>query len=89
MYKEILNNLHEELNLLNKEKCELIDRIKKKEKAYETIAELQAEQHKNEGKLAVQKGICPFPEECSLNKSCVKDRCNADTCSNGYAYRFS
>lgn len=40
-------------------------------------------------KLAVYKGICPFPNDCNKRKTCTKDDCSADTCSNGYAYRFS
>lgn len=40
-------------------------------------------------KLAVVKGICPFPESCNNRSFCEKDFCNADVCSNGYAYRMS
>ncbi|EHQ88308.1 hypothetical protein DesyoDRAFT_1138 [Desulfosporosinus youngiae DSM 17734] len=39
--------------------------------------------------LAVSKGACPFPESCSKRDVCTLSHCDADTCSNGYAYRFS
>lgn len=32
---------------------------------------------------------CPFPLECNRRFNCEKQRCNADVCSNGYAYRMS
>jgi hypothetical protein len=39
--------------------------------------------------LAVNRGVCPFPSECSIRDKCVKKHCNYDTCVNGYAYRMS
>jgi hypothetical protein len=53
------------------------------------MSKLQNEYEKQNGNLAVQKGICPFPEKCSVRNSCIKNSCNADVCSNGYTYRFS
>jgi len=40
-------------------------------------------------KLAVIKGICPFDMSCNLRNTCTKDKCSADTCSGGYAYKMS
>lgn len=39
--------------------------------------------------LAVVRGVCPFPAQCNLRESCTLKRCNADVCSNGFAYRYS
>lgn len=32
---------------------------------------------------------CPFPLDCNQRFDCKKQRCNADECSNGYAFRRS
>jgi hypothetical protein len=34
-------------------------------------------------------GGCPFPYDCKYYMGCVRKGCNADVCSNGYAYRYS
>ncbi|MCD5384910.1 MAG: hypothetical protein LRZ94_01170 [Candidatus Pacebacteria bacterium] len=47
------------------------------------------EENRKLGRLAVQRGVCPFPESCNSRHTCTDTRCNADVCSNGYAYRFS
>jgi hypothetical protein len=41
-----------------------------------------------EKRLAIY-GICPFPESCNEWRTCISQRCNADCCSNGFAYRMS
>lgn len=41
------------------------------------------------GDLAVNKGICPFPDQCDERFKCTKNSCSYDTCSNGFAYRMS
>lgn len=40
-------------------------------------------------RLAVNKGSCPFPASCNKRKTCTKDYCNADTCTDGTAFRWS
>lgn len=37
----------------------------------------------------VGKGNCVFPASCNEWFICEKKYCNADVCSNGYAYRMS
>lgn len=34
-------------------------------------------------------GYCPFPYNCSEFEQCREPACNADECSDGYAYRRS
>lgn len=41
-----------------------------------------------ENKTALEKGICPFPDDCDGRDSCTYNHCNADVCSNGYAYKM-
>lgn len=89
MYTDILNHLDTEIQNLQNQIYELSERKKEREKARESIRLLQAEEEKKVGNLAVQKGICPFPDACEKAKYCTLNRCNADTCSNGYAYRMS
>jgi len=40
-------------------------------------------------RTAVQRGICPFPVDCSMRELCLEERCNHDTLSNGKTYRTS
>jgi hypothetical protein len=42
-----------------------------------------------EKRLAIQTGVCSFPDSCNERKTCTKTYCNADVCSNGFAYRMS
>lgn len=39
--------------------------------------------------LAVASGVCDFPLSCNERKTCKKNRCNYDVCTNGYCYRMS
>lgn len=89
MYTDILTHINTEIQNLNDQIRELSGKRQEREKARDSIKLLQAEEDAKGGKLATQKGICPFPKECSKAKYCTADRCNADTCSNGYAYRMS
>lgn len=89
MYTDILTHINTEIQTLNDQIRELSEKRQGREKARTSILLLQAEEDAKAGKLATQKGICPFPKECSKAKTCTADRCNADTCSNGYAYRMS
>lgn len=89
MYTDIIKHLNEEIVALQKQIQELTKKKQGREKARDAIRLLQAEEDRKAGKLAVQKGICPFPESCNEREFCTSDKCNADTCSNGYAYRMS
>jgi hypothetical protein len=89
MFTDILNHIDTEIQDLNSQIRELSEKRQGREKARTSILLLQAEEDQKAGKLATQKGICPFPEACSKANYCTADRCNADTCSNGYAYRMS
>jgi uncharacterized protein YydD (DUF2326 family) len=89
MYTDILKHIDEEISSLSKQIQELSEKRREREEARDAIRLLQAEEDAKAGKLATQKEICPFPEKCSRAKFCTYDRCNADTCSNGYAYRMS
>jgi len=89
MYKEIIKTINQQVSDIAKQIRELQNSQKTKIDAQKAIEKLQAEYEQDNNNLAVQKGICPFPESCSLVNDCTKDYCNADTCSNGYAYRFS
>jgi len=89
MYKEIIKSLSDQISEVNKQITDLQKNKQIKVGAKEAIEKLQAEYERDNNNLAVQKGICPFPKECNLKDSCIKNYCNADTCSNGYAYRFS
>ena len=89
MYKEIINTLSEQINDINQQIIKLTEDKNNKIKAKDAIELLQCELEAKNNNLAIQKGICPFDKECSLIKTCTKDYCNADTCSNGYAYRMS
>ncbi len=89
MYADILKHLAGEISSLNKQAQELLVKKKEREKAWEAIKLLQAEEDRKAGKLAIQKGICPFPNDCKERNYCIADRCNADTCDNGFTYRMS
>lgn len=49
------------------------------------------EAHNNQGcsDKELKHKNCPFPNSCNERDNCTKDYCNADVCSNGYAYRMS
>lgn len=70
-----------------------IDELRKEREAYacviEAIRGLKAVEDRKAGRLAVQKGVCPFPNECNKRFTCTADSCNADTCVNGFAYKMS
>ena len=89
MYKDIIRHLNGEIRALENQIYELSVKKQEREEALKTIKKLQAEEDRKAGKLAVQKGICPFPDSCNKREFCTKDRCNADVCSNGHAYRMS
>jgi hypothetical protein len=85
--------LEDELKIFEAEMFKQLDTKKKEisnlDQAIKGLKKVQAEYDRSKGNLAVQKGICPFPESCNEASCCTKDRCNADCCSNGYAYRAS
>ncbi len=89
MYSQI----REEISAKIKEIDKQIKELQKEQKAYSdviiAIREMQAVEDKRAGRLAVQKGICPFPNCCNQRNYCTKDSCNADVCDNGYCYRQS
>lgn len=89
LYTDILKHIHGEISSLDKQIHELAERKRERERARDAIKLLQAEEDRKAGKLAVQKGICPFPDRCKERKYCTADRCNADVCDNGFAYRMS
>ncbi len=89
MYKEIIKTITEQINNINKDISELQKTKQTKVDAKEAIEKLQTEYEKENNNLAIQKKICPFPEDCNLVDSCIKNYCNADVCDNGYAYRMS
>ena len=89
MYKEIIKSLTDQINEVNKQITDLQKNKQIKIDAKEAIKILQAEYERDNNNLAVQKGICPFPENCKLVKECVLNYCSADCCDNGYAYRMS
>jgi hypothetical protein len=89
LYTDILKHIHGEISSLNKQIQELATKRQEREKARDAIVLLQAEEDRKAGKLATQKGICPFPNDCKERNYCIADRCNADTCDNGFAYRMS
>lgn len=49
----------------------------------------EAKKANDDESLAVNKGTCPFPNECDERFICIKSDCYYDTCSNGFAYRMS
>ncbi len=89
MYKEIIKTINQQVNDISKQINQLQNDQKIKVEAMKAIEKLQAEYEKENGNLAIQKGVCPFPDSCSIATVCTKNSCNADTCSNGYAYRMS
>lgn len=89
LYKDIIQHLNDEIRALESQIYELSAKKREREKALQVIKKLQAEEDRKAGKLAVQKGIRPFPDSCNEREFCTKDNCNADVCSNGYAYRMS
>lgn len=89
MYKEIIKTLNEQISNLAKQIRELQDYQKIKTDARKAIEKLQAEYEKENNNLAVQKGVCPFPDKCNLKDECIKNSCNADVCDNGHCYRMS
>jgi len=89
MYKEIIKILNQQISDIAKQIRELQSSQKTKMDAQKAIEKLQSEYEKDNNNLAIQKGICPFPESCSLVDDCIKNYCNADECSNGYAFRRS
>ncbi len=89
MYKDILSHITKEISDIWKQEQELATKRQEREKARDAINLLQAEEDRKNGKLAVQKGICPFPNDCKEKRTCTKDRCNVDTCDNGFTYRMS
>lgn len=100
MFREAISLMQDRLNELNTKlnefKKEYENQIKEKEKeiknvenAIKELEKIQADYDREQRNLAVQKGVCPFPKECNERDYCTKDRCNADVCSNGYAYRMS
>ena len=89
LYKDIIQHLNDEIRALESQIYELSAKKQEREKALKAIKKLQVEEDRKAGKLAVQKGICPFPDSCNEREFCTNDRCSADVCSNGYAYRMS
>jgi len=89
MYKEIIKTLNQQISDIAKQIRESQDTQKTKVDAMKAIEKLQAEYEKENNNLAIQKGICPFPEDCNEKDSCIKNHCNADCCDNGYCYRMS
>lgn len=69
-----MENAIHDLNLLVNEAEQKADRLFK---------------HSLDQELAVAKGVCEFPLDCKERKTCKKNRCNYDVCTNGYCYRMS
>lgn len=89
MYTEILKELADRIRELDKQIAELSGKRQQYIKALEVLRKLQAEEDAKAGRLAVQRGVCPFPNSCDEREYCTRDHCDADTCTNGYAYRMS
>jgi hypothetical protein len=88
-YNKVLEDMQAKIAEINGK----IEELQKERSVYadviEAITALKAAEDQRAGRLAVQKGVCPFPESCKERFQCTRDSCNADTCSNGYAYRMS
>ena len=89
MYKDVIKGIGEEISLLDKEIYGLDEKRRMRKEAQKAIEKLQAEFEASHNNLAVQKGVCPFPESCNLVDSCTKNHCRADVSQNGHAYRMS
>lgn len=68
---------------------QLLQMMKEKDKREKQPFNMNIKTSFHNNKLAIAKGTCPFPTECSQRHICIKDNCNYDTCTNGYAYRYS
>jgi hypothetical protein len=83
--------IHEEVRLLEL-KCEAFKKLFYFNK---TVPMTQAEFFEYRPYLQILDlnqawGTCPFPEQCNRYDVCkLSEGCNADTCSNGNAYRMS
>lgn len=89
MYTEIITDLKNRIAELTGQIIELDKKREQYKKGLEAIRKLQAEEDAKAGKLAVQRGICPFPNDCNEREYCTRDWCNADTCDDGRVYRRS
>ena len=89
MYEKILTDIKEKMDKIKEQIKKFEKELKVYKDAYEAILKLQARYDKEMGNLAVQKGVCPFPEECNRREYCTTDYCNADACDNGHCYRMS
>lgn len=93
MYSQVINEMKQKQAEINEQIKELREQLKPYDEAIKALGELQNkhlhEKYKAEGKLAVQTGVCPFPDDCKHRDTCTVKSCNYDTCSNGHAYRFS
>lgn len=74
-YEELQSETDEVVNTWNN----AVDAVKEMKRVWDRA-------HHN---LAVQKGVCSFPNCCDAADYCTKDHCHFDTCANGHAYRMS
>lgn len=88
-FSEIIETLQEKEQELRKLATEYREKADKCREAIQGVRMMQGEEEKKKGNLAVQKGICPFPEACNKRYWCTKDRCNHDQCDNGHSFRGS
>ncbi len=84
--KQELEEIKEETNKKIEDKKQEITNI---QQAIDGLWKIQSEYDREKGNLATQKGICPFPNNCDERNRCTLNSCNADTCDNGYAFRWS
>ena len=78
MYTGILRDISKKIAVLNKQISELQKEVDDYNEGYLAINKLQKEYNKEKRKLAVQKGVCPFPDICNEADSCTLDHCNED-----------
>jgi len=89
VYDKIIEDIQNKISDIDKK----IKELQKEKEVYlnfiKSVRDMKAIEDRKAGRLAVQKGICPFPDSCNQRNYCTADHCNADACSNGYAYRTS
>ncbi len=89
MYDKIIEDIQNKITEIDKK----VKELQKEREVYlnfiKSVRDMKAVEDRKAGRLAVQKGICPFPDSCNQRNYCTADNCNADACSNGYAYRTS
>lgn len=87
MYEGYLEQQEDEINELVSEKEKIQIQSEELKEQLSSLTEMRKDYHRDNNNLAVQKGICPFPNFCNRREYCTKDSCHYDGCSNGHPFR--